>query len=198
MAERLARRPEFADAGVDLLHGQMPGADKDAVMTRFVRGETGILVATTVVEVGIDVPNAAFLIIEHPERYGLSQLHQLRGRIGRGAHTSYCVLIAGADLDPAAGERLAIFAGTEDGFELAERDLELRGQGDVAGVRQSGRPGFRLADPVRDRELVEQARREARELLEAALLGDGGTEWEPLRRELADRLAAAGDLADAG
>jgi ATP-dependent DNA helicase RecG len=198
MAERLAGRPEFAAAGVALLHGQMPGADKDAVMSGFARGETGILVATTVVEVGIDVPNAAFLVIEHPERYGLSQLHQLRGRIGRGAHTSYCVLIAGEDLDPPVRERLSIFAGTEDGFELAERDLALRGQGDVAGVRQSGRPGFRLADPVRDRDLVEPARREAAGLLETALLGDGGTEWEPLRRELAARLAAVGDLADAG
>jgi ATP-dependent DNA helicase RecG len=199
MARRLARRPEFKGFGVALLHGQMKSEEKEAAMSRFTRGEVRVLVATTVVEVGIDVPNASFLIIEHPERYGLSQLHQLRGRIGRGRHTSYCVLIRDDKLDDEAAKRLEIFAGTDDGFALAEMDLTLRGQGDVAGTRQSGRPGYRIADPWRDVKMTEVARDEARKALDGgAFDGDMGPGWEPLRRRLRRLLETAGPLVDAG
>ncbi len=199
MAERLARRPEFAPFGVDLLHGQMKSEEKEAVMARFVRGESGVLVATTVVEVGIDVPNASFLVIEHPERYGLSQLHQLRGRIGRGRHTSYCVLLRDDRMPPGGVERLETFAATDDGFELARLDLEIRGRGDVAGTRQSGRPAYRLADPLHDVKMTEVAREEARRALDSgALEGAEGPGWEPLRRRVRAMLETAGPLVDAG
>ncbi len=199
MAKRLAARPEFRGFGVALLHGQMKPEEKEAAMARFVSGEMRVLVATTVVEVGIDVPNASFLIIEHPERYGLSQLHQLRGRVGRGSHTSYCVLMLGEKLDPGTRERLERFAAIEDGFALAELDLSLRGQGDVAGVRQSGRPGYKLVDPRRDVKMIEVARTEARRALEGdAFSGGWGPDWEPLRRRLRALLEAAGPLVDAG
>ena len=199
MVAQLAERPEFAEFQVALLHGQMRPEEKDAVMRRFVAGETQILVATTVIEVGIDVANATFLIIEHPERYGMSQLHQLRGRIGRGEQTSYCVLIRDGRLDENALRRLEIFSRTDDGFELAAMDLAIRGRGDLAGTRQSGRPEFKLADPMRDTEMTALARAEARRLLDAgALTGDGGPEWEPLRRRLAALLEKAGSVADAG
>ncbi len=199
MAKRLAARPEFRDFEVALLHGQMKSEEKDAVMGRFVAGEVHVLVATTVIEVGIDVPNASFLVIEHPERYGLSQLHQLRGRVGRGKHLSYCVLILGEGLDEAAADRLDRFARIDDGFELAELDLSLRGQGDVAGTRQSGRPGYKLADPWRDARMVLVARDEARKALdEGAFEGARGPEWEPLRRRLKGMLETTGVLVDAG
>ncbi len=199
MASELASRPEFRDHEVALLHGQMRSEDKEAVMKRFVAGEVQVLVATTVIEVGIDVPNASFLIVEHPERYGLSQLHQLRGRIGRGSHKSYCVLIQGDGLDEPARRRLGVFAETDDGFELARLDLEFRGQGDLGGTRQSGRPAFRLADPIREPMMTEQVRAEADRLLEVgAVTGGGGDEWEPLRRRLKLMLEEAGALTDAG
>ncbi len=199
MAKRLAARPEFKDFAVALLHGQMKPEEKDGVMARFVAGEVRVLVATTVVEVGIDVPNASFLIIEHPERYGLSQLHQLRGRVGRGKHASYCVLIRGDAVDDEAAARLDRFAHIDDGFELAELDLSLRGQGDVAGTRQSGRPGYKLADPWRDARMVAVARDEARKALdEGAFEGAQGSEWEPLRRRLKEMLKTAGVRVDAG
>jgi ATP-dependent DNA helicase RecG len=199
MARRLGAHPEFSEFEVGLLHGQMRSEEKDAVMKRFVAGEVQILVATTVIEVGIDVANASFLVIEHPERYGLSQLHQLRGRIGRGEHTSYCVLISGKELDEIAVRRLELFRETADGFKLAGLDLSLRGQGDMAGTRQSGRPAFRVADPMRDPEMTDMARSEARCLLdEGKLTPDGGAEWEPMRRRLRSLLEAAGDLTDAG
>jgi len=199
MSRDLARRPEFRDLTVALLHGQMKPSEKEEVMGRFVAGEVQVLVSTTVVEVGIDVPNATFLVVEHPERYGLSQLHQLRGRIGRGRHDSFCVLVCEEGLDPSARERLEIFARTDDGFELARLDLTLRGQGEIAGVRQSGRPAYRLADPVRDVRMTEAAQEEARHALESGdLTGDGGEAWEPLLRWLRPRLEEAGGLADAG
>jgi ATP-dependent DNA helicase RecG len=199
MASELASRPEFQGHEVALLHGQMRSEDKDAVMKRFVAGEIQILVATTVIEVGIDVSNASFLIIEHPERYGLSQLHQLRGRIGRGEHASYCVLIQGDNLDEPARRRLDVFAKTEDGFELARLDLDLRGQGDLGGTRQSGRPAFRLADPMRDPMMTEQIRDEADQLISAGVVtGGGGNEWEPLRKRLKTMLEESGAVTDAG
>src|SRR5262252_7507285 len=132
-------------AAVDLVHGRMRGAEKDRAMERFGKGETRLLVATTVIEVGVDVPNASVMVIEHAERFGLAQLHQLRGRIGRGAERSTCILLYKAPLGPTAKGRLAILRDTEDGFRIAEEDLRLRGQGDVLGVRQSGMPGFRVA-----------------------------------------------------
>ena len=130
---------------VDLVHGRMRGTEKDRAMERFASGETHLLVATTVIEVGVDVPQASVMVIEHAERFGLAQLHQLRGRIGRGAERSSCILLYKAPLGPSAKARLAILRETDDGFRIAEEDLRLRGQGEVLGVRQSGMPGFRVA-----------------------------------------------------
>jgi ATP-dependent DNA helicase RecG len=160
--ERL-RAEVFPELRLSLIHGQMPGESKEQVMRAFVSGEVDVLVATTVIEVGIDVQNASVMVIEHAERFGLSQLHQLRGRVGRGAAESYCILLAaGAE----AAERLRIFTTTEDGFRIAEADMRLRGQGDLFGDRQSGVPAFRFADLERDAELLARARGEARRLVE--------------------------------
>jgi ATP-dependent DNA helicase RecG len=139
----------------------MKPAEKDEIMRRFVAGEIQILVATTVVEVGVDVPNASLMIIEHAERFGLSQLHQLRGRVGRGAEQSACVLMTSDKQTNIARERLGIMEETSDGFRIAEKDLELRGPGEVMGTRQSGVPTFRVGNLVRDVLILEEARREA-------------------------------------
>jgi ATP-dependent DNA helicase RecG len=139
-----ALRKRFGDL-VDIVHGRMRGADKDRAMERFAKGETRLLVATTVIEVGVDVPEATVMVIEHAERFGLAQLHQLRGRVGRGADRSICVLLYKAPLGSTAKARLAILRETDDGFRIAEEDLRLRGEGDVLGTRQSGEPGFRIA-----------------------------------------------------
>jgi ATP-dependent DNA helicase RecG len=139
-------RKRFGDT-VDLVHGRMKGPDKDQAMGRFARGETRLLVATTVIEVGVDVPEATVMVIEHAERFGLAQLHQLRGRIGRGSGRSTCLLLYRTPLGETAKARLAILRDTEDGFRIAEEDLRLRGEGDVLGTRQSGLPGFRVARP---------------------------------------------------
>jgi len=149
---------ELAPLRVGLLHGRMPAADKQHVMDGFVRGEIQLLVATTVIEVGVDVPNASLMVIEHAERFGLAQLHQLRGRVGRGAAESACVLLYRAPLSPTARERLAVMHETTDGFEIARRDLMLRGPGEFLGARQSGVPLLRFADLERDAALVEAAR----------------------------------------
>ncbi len=148
---------------VALLHGRVPGEERDSIMRSFRDGAVQALVATTVIEVGIDVPNASVMIIEHPERFGLSQLHQLRGRVGRGAARSYCILLG--DVGSEAGERLKLFASTEDGFAIARADLAMRGMGDLFGSRQHGEPMFRVADPLRDEELNERARSIAESLL---------------------------------
>jgi len=150
--------PKFA---IGLVHGKMKSADKDEAMRRFVAGETQILVSTTVIEVGVDVPNASVMIVEHAERFGLSQLHQLRGRVGRGAEKSYCVLLTSDKKTAVAVERLGIMAQTNDGFVIAEKDLELRGPGELLGTRQSGLPEFRVANIVRDQQFLEGARKEA-------------------------------------
>jgi len=139
-------RRKFGDR-VDLVHGQMKGADKDAAMARFAAGESQLLVATTVIEVGVDVPEATIIVIEHAERFGLAQIHQLRGRVGRGSGRSTCLLLYRAPLGETAKARLAILRETEDGFRIAEEDLRLRGEGDVLGTRQSGLPGFQVARP---------------------------------------------------
>ena len=150
----------FGDA-VDLVHGRMKGPDKDAAMARFAAGETRILVATTVIEVGVDVPEATVMVIEHAERFGLAQLHQLRGRIGRGSGASICLLLYKGPLGDTAKARLAMMRDTEDGFRIAEEDLRLRGGGDVLGTRQSGDPGFRVAQLSVHGELLRTARDDA-------------------------------------
>jgi ATP-dependent DNA helicase RecG len=152
-------------ATVGLLHGRMPGAEKAVVMSQFAGGQMQVLVATTVIEVGVDVPNASLMVIEHAERFGLSQLHQLRGRVGRGAVASVCVLLYTAPLSPTAKDRLRAMAETNDGFEIARRDLEIRGPGEFMGARQSGDALLRFADLGADSALLEQARRVAPRLL---------------------------------
>ena len=154
------------DLTVGLVHGAMPAAEKDAVMQDFVSGLTQILVATTVIEVGVDVPTATLRVIEHAERFGLAQLHQLRGRVGRGATQSACILLFGEDISPAGWERLKAIRDTTDGFEIARRDLEMRGPGEFLGERQSGTPLLRFADLDRDEALLAAARRTADAWLE--------------------------------
>ncbi|HUQ76655.1 MAG TPA: ATP-dependent DNA helicase RecG [Burkholderiales bacterium] len=153
--ERL--RSELSDLKAGLLHGRLPAPEKAAVMQRFVAGEVQLLVCTTVIEVGVDVPNASLMVIESAERFGLAQLHQLRGRIGRGAHESVCILLFGEALSDTARERLEIIFKNADGFEIAKRDLELRGPGEYLGERQSGEALLRFADPERDQQLLGQA-----------------------------------------
>src|SRR5581483_6010310 len=160
MADHLAAEV-FPQYRVGLLHGRLKADGKERVMKAFAAGDLHVLVATTVVEVGVDVPNASVMLVEHAERFGLSQLHQLRGRVGRGPHASYCFLLYQLPLSEEARERLRAMTETTDGFEIAERDLRLRGAGDFFGTRQAGLPTFRLIDLVRDRELLEAARREA-------------------------------------
>ncbi len=151
----------FPKLSVGLVHGKMKAAEKDEVMRRFVAGDIQILVSTTVIEVGVDVPNASVMIVEHAERFGLSQLHQLRGRVGRGAEKSYCILLTSDKKTSVAKERLGIMAQTNDGFVIAEKDLELRGPGELLGTKQSGLPEFRVANLVRDQQFLEGARKEA-------------------------------------
>jgi ATP-dependent DNA helicase RecG len=160
MYEKLRTGP-LAGLRVGLLHGRLDADEKEIIMRRFQRGEIDVLVATTVIEVGVDVPNAAVMVIEHAERFGLAQLHQLRGRVGRGAAKSYCILMTGSRVSPLAEERLNAMVRTQDGFELAELDLTLRGPGEFFGTRQAGLPDFRVANLVRDRKLLELAKQEA-------------------------------------
>jgi ATP-dependent DNA helicase RecG len=182
MADHLSQDvfPEFR---VALLHGRLKQDAKDRVMGGFVRGEFDMLVSTTVIEVGVDVPNATIMVVEHAERFGLSQLHQLRGRVGRGAHKSYCVLLYQYPITDQGKERLKALTDTTDGFEIAERDLQLRGPGDFFGTRQSGMPTLRVGDLLRDHALMEEARREAVAALDdpdqaAALTALVNTGWE--------------------
>jgi ATP-dependent DNA helicase RecG len=155
----------FPQYRVGLLHGRMKAAEKEAVMSEFVGGRIDILVSTTVIEVGVDVPNASLMVIEHAERFGLSQLHQLRGRVGRGAEQSYCVLLTDDKKTVTAKQRLGIMEQTNDGFKIAEKDLEIRGQGEILGTRQSGLQSFQMANIVRDLDILTDARREAEEYL---------------------------------
>ena len=175
---------------IDLLHGRMSGAEKEAVMRRFHAHETDLLVATTVVEVGVDVPNASVMVIENAERFGLAQLHQLRGRVGRGAAESRCILVAG-DRSRATQKRLEVIAKHTDGFLIAEKDLELRGPGELRGTRQSGLPDLELGDLTRDGELIERSRALATRILDAD--PDLRAPWAArLRAELERRVRAVG------
>ena len=150
----------FPDLRVGLLHGRLRPSEKESVMERFQRSEIQVLVSTTVIEVGVDVPNATVMVIEQAERFGLAQLHQLRGRVGRGAHQSYCVLVTGK-LNDVGQERIQTLTQSNDGFYIAEADLRLRGPGEFFGTKQSGLPSFRIANIIRDREVLEVARSEA-------------------------------------
>nr|NJM01794.1 ATP-dependent DNA helicase RecG [Desulfobacula sp.] len=156
---------EFPEFKVGLLHGRMKAQEKDDVMAKFRHNEIHILVSTTVIEVGVDVPNANIMVIEHAERFGLSQLHQLRGRVGRGAYKSYCVLVLGYAVSEEGARRAEIMESTNDGFKIAEADLEMRGPGEFLGRRQSGLPGFRMANLVRDVRILQEARQAAFDLV---------------------------------
>jgi ATP-dependent DNA helicase RecG len=188
------RTQVFPDLRLGLLHGRMAGQEKDAVMNTFRRGEIDVLLATTVIEVGIDVPNATVMVIESADRFGLAQLHQLRGRVGRGAAQSFCILLTrrsrmGAGVDPddesqrLAERRLAAMVRTTDGFAIAETDLKLRGPGDFFGTRQSGMPEFRVADLIRDGQILQEARADA-----FALIEEDPRLSDPSHRLLADDL----------
>ena len=162
------RTKVFPELKLGLLHGRMGAEEKDEIMRRFKSGELDVLVATTVIEVGVDVANASVMVIEHAERFGLSQMHQLRGRIGRGSAKSYCVLMTSGKISEEAQQRLDTMASTCDGFEIAEKDLELRGPGEFFGTRQAGMPSLRVANLIRDRKLLELAKRKARALVEGS------------------------------
>jgi len=157
-------KPLFRER-IGLVHGRMSGRDKDEAMRAFKAGETRLLVGTTVIEVGVDVPDATIIVIEHAERFGLAQLHQLRGRVGRGEKPSSCVLLYKSPLGEIARARLAVMRDTEDGFRIAEEDLRLRGEGELLGTRQSGTPGFRVARLEAHGDLLEAARDDARLVL---------------------------------
>jgi ATP-dependent DNA helicase RecG len=178
--DRFAELKKVFGRNVALVHGQLPAGRKQAEMERFASGEAKILVATTVIEVGVDVPAATIMIIEHAERFGLAQLHQLRGRVGRGSERSACLLLYKEPLSDTAQARLETIKSTDDGFLIAEKDLELRGQGDLLGTRQSGMPGYRLAVPDVHRHLLEWAHDDARDAL-ARNPGLTGAEGEALR-----------------
>ena len=178
---------ELRGLQVGLLHGRLPAAEKAGVMEGFARGRTQVLVCTTVIEVGVDVPNASLMVIESAERFGLAQLHQLRGRIGRGARESTCILLFGSGLSETARERLKIIFESTDGFEIARRDLEMRGPGEVLGQRQSGQPMLRFADLERDLDLVLAAQQAAAELIETEVGAARAhvERWLGSRRDLA-------------
>jgi ATP-dependent DNA helicase RecG len=163
--QRHADLAKLFGPAVGLVHGRMKSAEKDAVMDGFQRGDVNILVATTVIEVGVDVAEATIMVIEHAERFGLAQLHQLRGRVGRGAAESSCLLLYKGPLSDAAKARLMIIRQTEDGFRIAEEDLRLRGEGEILGVRQAGLPSFRLADLAAHARLLAIARDDAELIL---------------------------------
>jgi ATP-dependent DNA helicase RecG len=194
-ASAIARRDVLAGhirAPVEIVHGRMPAEDRDAALEKFRAGKAGVLVATTVIEVGVDVPEATIMVIEHAEKFGLAQLHQLRGRVGRGEKASSCLLLYQAPLTEAGKERLDILRKTTDGFEIAEADFRLRGPGDLLGLRQSGLPAFRVLDIVEDTSLIETARTDAKSILMADPRLDGarGAAVRRARDLFAPRLAA--------
>ena len=193
MAAELQKKT-LRDLRVGLVHGRMKPEERDKTMKGFAAGEIDVLVSTTVIEVGIDVPNATVMVVEHAERFGLSQLHQLRGRVGRGAHASHCILVHGEDLSSEAGRRLAVMKESSDGFHIAEKDLEFRGPGEFLGTRQSGLPEIRIGNIIRDQALLEEARREAAAILEEIRAGSSATVTrhrpllEHMRRQWGERI----------
>jgi ATP-dependent DNA helicase RecG len=186
MHQELSTGP-LAGLRLALLHGRLDADEKEIVMRRFQRGEIDVLVSTTVIEVGVDVPNASVMVVEHAERFGLAQLHQLRGRVGRGAAKSYCILVTGPRISPLGEERLNAMVRTQDGFVLAELDLSMRGPGEFFGTRQAGLPDFRVANLLRDRQLLEVAKVEAARFAEAGK-SDRSEATEPERALIRQRL----------
>jgi ATP-dependent DNA helicase RecG len=181
------RTTHLSGLRLGLLHGRLDADEKEIIMRRFQRGDLDVLISTTVIEVGVDVPNASLMVIEHAERFGLAQLHQLRGRVGRGAAKSYCILMTGGRPSPQAEERLAAMVRTQNGFELAELDLQLRGPGEFFGTRQAGLPDFRVANIVRDRVMLEAAKQEAAQFVEKP----GAEATEDEKQKVWQRLKAA-------
>jgi ATP-dependent DNA helicase RecG len=188
----------FPELRVGLLHGRLDPAEKDQVMRQFQRGEINILVATTVIEVGVDVPNATVMVIEHADRFGLAQLHQLRGRIGRGGAKSYCILMTGGKVTDEGERRLDAMTRTSDGFKIAELDLELRGPGEFFGTRQAGLPSFRVANLIRDRQLLEAAKLEAAAVLAGPNSEISQAEIDRALRQMRTRWQHAYGLVEVG
>jgi ATP-dependent DNA helicase RecG len=190
------RGNELRGFALALLHGRMDDEEKRRVMGAFQSGKTRVLVTTTVIEVGIDVPNATVMVVESAERFGLSQLHQLRGRIARGSYTGFCFLLPATE-NRESLDRLELVADTRDGFEIAEADFKLRGPGELLGTRQHGLPPLRAGDLLADRKLLQEARRHAGELLKADP-GLRAAEQQPLRAAVLARFGRSLDLADVG
>jgi ATP-dependent DNA helicase RecG len=197
MYEKLRTGP-LAGLRIGLLHGRLDADEKEIIMRRFQRGEINVLVSTTVIEVGVDVPNATVMVVEHAERFGLSQLHQLRGRVGRGSAKSYCILITGDRISPLGEERLNAMVRTRDGFELAELDLSIRGPGEFFGTRQAGLPEFRVSNIVRDRQLLELAKQEAARFVERPEPGVSEAERARVWARLKDAWQRRYGLVEAG
>jgi ATP-dependent DNA helicase RecG len=195
---RQLREKIFPKLHVGLLHGRLDADEKEHVMREFQQGKIEILVATTVIEVGVDVPNATVMVIEHADRFGLAQLHQLRGRIGRGAAKSYCVLMRGAKVSEEGERRLDAMVRSNDGFQIAELDLELRGPGEFFGTKQAGIPNFRVANIIRDRELLEAAKREAAFVISGPNSEISKDEIERALREMRSRWAMSYGLVEVG
>jgi ATP-dependent DNA helicase RecG len=194
MAAAIASDPRLRAAGVALVHGRLPADERRAALARFRSGEARVLVATTVIEVGLDVPEATLVVIEHPERFGLAQLHQLRGRVGRADRPGRCVLAPGEGVGEGGRARLGVFQTVSDGFRLAEEDLRLRGPGEFLGTSQHGFPEFRAADPMRDADLIEAAREWSAALLDRAESEGGGAtaRWIQLHFPGAERYLGSG------
>jgi ATP-dependent DNA helicase RecG len=195
---RQLREKIFPELHVGLLHGRMDADEKEHVMREFQQGKIEILVATTVIEVGVDVANATVMVIEHADRFGLAQLHQLRGRIGRGAAKSYCILIRGGKVSEEGERRLDAMVRSNDGFEIAELDLELRGPGEFFGTKQAGIPSFRVANIIRDRELLEAAKREAAFVVAGPNKEISKTEIDRAQREMRSRWSLSYGLVEVG
>ena len=195
---RELREKIFPDLHVGLLHGRLDADEKEHVMREFQAGKIEILVATTVIEVGVDVPNATVMVIEHADRFGLAQLHQLRGRIGRGAAKSYCVLMRGGKVSEEGERRLDAMVRSNDGFQIAELDLELRGPGEFFGTKQAGIPSFRVANIIRDRQLLEAAKREAAWVISGPNSEISKGEIDASLREMRARWALSYGLVEVG
>lgn len=195
---RQLREKVFPQLHVGLLHGRLDPDTKERIMREFQRGEIEILVATTVIEVGVDVPNASVMVIEHADRFGLAQLHQLRGRIGRGAAKSFCVLMHGGKVSEEGQRRLDAMVQNNDGFKIAELDLELRGPGDFFGTKQAGIPSFRVANLIRDRQLLEAAKREAAFVVAGPNAELSQAEIDRALKAMRDRWSLSYGLAEVG